>query len=329
MNGFNSEWTSEGKKCKDCQYGFVPHAQTRPYFDIADQFVLADRMFTSNLDESFASHQYAIAGQASSAVDLPSTDLWGCSAGPSDTINTLTQSRTYGTPIPVCLQSETLGDEADAAGVSWRYYAEALNACQSGCGWYSAYQAISHIYNGPDWTSDVVSPPTQILSDIPNGKLANITWVTPTCATSDHASCGSDKGPSWVASIVDAVGSSQFWDTTAIFIMWDDWGGWYDHVAPPYVDYDGLGIRVPMLIVSPYAKKGYVSHVQYEHGSVLRFIEDTFGLPRLAASDTRAASPAADCFDFARPPRAFKKIKAPLTAAELLRMPADPRPVDE
>ncbi|MBV8198109.1 MAG: acid phosphatase, partial [Candidatus Eremiobacteraeota bacterium] len=96
------------------------------------------------------------------------------------------------------------------------------------------------------------------------------------------------------------------------FIMWDDWGGTYDHVPPPYEDYDGLGFRVPLLIISPYAHQNYVSHVQYETSSVLRFVEDLYGLGQLAASDTRANNPAYDCFDFSQEPRPFVKISAPL-----------------
>lgn len=108
--------------------------------------------------------------------------------------------------------------------------------------------------------------------------------------------------------------------------MWDEWGGWYDHVKPPYLDSDGLGMRVPLLVVSPYAKAGYVSHIQYEHGSLLKFIEDIFGLPRLAASDTRANSPAGDCFDFTQKPRPFKPIGKPLTIQEALRMAGSESP---
>ncbi len=90
--------------------------------------------------------------------------------------------------------------------------------------------------------------------------------------------------------------------------MWDDWGGWFDPVKPDFVDYDGLGLRVPLMIVSPYAKSGYVTHVHYETASVLRFIEDTFGLPQLAGSDTRARDPASDALDYHQRPRKFVKI---------------------
>jgi phospholipase C len=155
--------------------------------------------------------------------------------------------------------------------------------------------------------------------DVAKGDLAPVTWVTPTCANSDHASCRSDHGPDWVASVVNAVGESKFWDSTVIFVMWDEWGGWYDHVPPPYVDFDGLGMRVPLLVISPYAKQGFVSHVQYEHGSLLRFIEDEFGLGRLAASDARANSPAPDCLDFTQSPRAFVPFTSTLKDADFLR----------
>jgi hypothetical protein len=171
------------------------------------------------------------------------------------------------------------------------------------------YQAIYHIRFGKDWSKDVISPQTSIFQDIDKGCLANVTWVSPTSATSDHSGFRSNLGPHWVTSVVNKIGQSQFWDSTAIFVYWDEWGGWSDHVPPPYVDYDGLGMRVPLLVISPYAKQGYVSHVQYDQGSILKFIEDQFGLARLASSDMRANSPANDCFDFTQAPRPFKKIK--------------------
>jgi phospholipase C len=107
--------------------------------------------------------------------------------------------------------------------------------------------------------------------------------------------------------------------------MWDEYGGWYDHVAPKMLDYDGLGMRVPLLVISPYAKQGYVSHLQYEHGSILRFVEDQFGLGRLAASDKRARSPAKDCFDFTQSARPFKTLPSALSQSYFEREPIDPR----
>jgi phospholipase C len=330
MDGFDKELVGCGHGPPPCpnstpEYAYVPHSETKPYFAIAQQYVLADRMFASNFDgSSFVSHQYLIAGQANSTIDFPST-VWGCDGGPQDTIATVTEQRAYGNPIQACFDNLTLGDELDAAGVSWRYYTTNLND-PTGNLW-SAYQAIRHIRYGADW-KNVVDPQTRFFKDAQTGNLPAVSWVTPTCRNSDHAGCDTNDGPHWVASLVNAVGTSKYWNSTAIFIVWDDFGGWYDHVPPPLVDYDGLGIRVPLLVVSAYAKKSYVSHVRYENGSILKFVEDQFGLPRLAASDARAMSPQTDCFDFSQPPRAFVPIPSRLSPADLENEPSDPRPPD-
>jgi phospholipase C len=312
MDGFDKEETFEGPPgIKYPEYVYVPHADSKPYFDMAHQWVLGDRMFQSHLDESFVSHQYVIAAQASSSVDLP-YGPWGCSGGPSDTVLTITHDRRYGNGQVVCFDYQTLGDELDRAGLSWRFYASRYGPASGGGGYWSSYQAVKHIYYGPDWKKDVISPNWRFITDVRAGKLANFTWITPVCDDSDHVNCTGGYGPSWVSALVNTVGASKFWKTTAIFIQWDDWGGLYDHVPPPFEDYDGLGFRVPLLVISPYAKHGYVSHVQYETASVLRFAEDLFGLGQLAAADRRANSPALDCFDFAQKPRPFLKIAAPL-----------------
>ncbi len=328
MNGFNLESAGCGSRCPPHpQYSYVPRSETKPYFDIASQYVLADRMYASNFDaSSFISHQYIISGQAESAVDYPDSN-WGCPGGPNDMITEVGPQRQipHGHEV-VCWDPATLGDELDQAHVSWAYYAVGYGSGSPGI--WSAYQAINHIYNGPDWKTDVMTPPSRFLSDVERGRLRSVIWVTPTWPNSDHAGSGSKKGPSWVTALVNAVGESKYWDSTAMFIFWDDYGGWYDPEPPAYKDYDGLGLRLPMLLVSAYAKRGYVSHVHYEHGSILRFVEDTFGLDRLAASDKRARSPAGDCFDFDAPPRKFVKIQAPYDREFFLHQAPDYHIVD-
>ena len=132
--------------------------------------------------------------------------------------------------------------------------------------------------------------------------------MSPNDANSDHAGFGKqDTGPAWVAQDRQRRRHSKYWNSTAIIVVWEDWGGWYDHVPPPQLDYAGLGFRVPMIVVSPYAKSGYVSHTQYEFGSIIRFVEDTFGLGRLGTTDTRATS-IGDVFDFTQQARKFTKI---------------------
>ena len=319
MNGFNNEGGYGGPK--NPQYVYVPHDESKPYFDMANEWVVADRMFQSQLDESFVGHQYVIAAQAQSSVDLPDSLLWGCAGGTQDVVSTITQNRNPDGPTQqACFDYTTLGDELDKASLSWRFYAPHYGNDDGGNGGtWSAYQAIRHIFNGPDWKKDVVSPNWKFITDVRAGKLANFTWITPECAESDHLECGGGYGPSWVSALVDTVGASKFWDSTAIFIQWDDWGGFYDHVAPTFQDYDGTGFRVPLVVISPYAKKNYVSHVPYETASVLRFAEDLYGLNQLAAADTRATSPAGDCFDFSQNPRPFVKIKAPYPASFFIR----------
>jgi phospholipase C len=311
MDGFNRELFGVGAP-HNPQYVYVPQRESRPYFDMAHEWVLADRMFQSQLDESFVAHQYVIAAQADWSVDLPGY-LWGCGAGKRNVVATITIDRNVDGPyVHPCYDYKTLGDELDRAKLSWRFYASSFGSASSGQGaeW-SGYQAVRHIRYGPDWKKDVISPNWKFITDVRAGKLANFTWITPVCADSDHVNCGGGYGPSWVAALVNTVGKSKFWDSTAIFVQWDDWGGLYDHVPPPYLGRDSLGFRVPLLVISPYAKQNYVSHVQYETASVLRFAEDLWGLDRLADADRRANSPAVDCFDFLQKPRPFVRIHAP------------------
>ncbi len=329
MNGFDKE-VAFGGPPKYPQYVYAPRNETKPYWDMANEWVLADNMFQSHLDESFVSHQYVIAAQADSAVDLP-YGAWGCQGGKYDKIATITKQRNlYGPPEQPCWDYTTLGDELDKAGLTWRFYASKYGSADSGSGAYwSSYQAVRHIYYGPDWAKDVKSPNWNFITDVRAGKLANFTWITPVCADSDHVNCPGGYGPSWVAALVNTVGESKFWDSTVIFVQWDDWGGTYDPVKPPYVDKDGLGFRVPLLIISPYAKHGVVTHTQYETASVLRFAEDLWGLNQMAAADARANAPGTDSFDFQQKPRPFVKIAAPEPPKFFMRrLPGDDQAPD-
>jgi phospholipase C len=308
MNGFNNEATDG--RMENPQYVYVPHDESKPYFDMAHEGTLADNMFQSQLDESFVAHQYIIAAQAAWSVDLPN-GLWGCDGAKYDVVRTITFGRQYGPTRRPCYEYTTLGDELDAAHLSWRFYASRYGSRSSGTGGtWSSYQAIGHIFHGPDWKKDVISPNWRFITDVRAGKLANFTWITPVCDDSDHTNCPLGYGPSWVSALVNTVGESKFWDSTVIFIQWDDWGGLYDHVPPPYEGRDSLGFRVPLLILSPYVRHDHVSHVQYETASVLRFAEDLFGLPQMAAADKRAASPAGE-FYFSQKPQPYVHVHAP------------------
>ncbi len=307
MDGWDNEKIEPPQGPPNAPYSYVARDQIAPYWTMAQQYVLSDQAFASNLDASFVSHQYVVGAFAAHTVNGPN-GAWGCEGGKTDTVPVLTRKRTIAKKqIVACFDFPTIATEADTAGVSWRFYAGDISGDG---GIWSSYQADKRVFNGPDWSADVINPPSQFLSDVANGTLANITWITPTYGNSDHAGSQASGGPAWVASLVDSVGKSKFWKSTAIFVLWDDWGGWFDPVAPIFEDYDGLGFRVPLIILSPYAEKGTVTHTQYETSSALRFIEDDFGLAPMAKSDTRANDPANDpvIFNFKQKPRKFKNI---------------------
>jgi phospholipase C len=215
-----------------------------------------------------------------------------------------------------CFDYQTIADLLDAKSVSWKYYTVPLGTPGypvpgAGDVW-SAFDAIRHIRYGPDWTTNIVTPPPQIFTDIQNGNLAQVTWIMPAYSYSDHAGTGATAaGPDWVANIVNAIGGSQFWDSTVIFITWDDWGGCYDHVPPPQIDNMGIGFRVPLIIVSPYAKHGYVSHQVHEFSGFLKYTEEVFQLANLGQRDVNADD-FSDCFDYTQKPAAYTPVPVTL-----------------
>jgi phospholipase C len=311
---------------------------------MAKRYVLADRMFSTQFDASFVAHLDLIAGTSSvspttSETGLPTAMPWGCGAPVGTTTSLLHRGRELSPngPFPCFTQFATLADTLDAAGRSWKYYAPALG--QSGSIW-SIFQSIKRIYLGPEWQKNVISPQTRVLQDAAAGNLASVSWVVPDSQDSDHAGVTTDRGPSWVASVVNAVGEGPDWNSTAIVILWDDWGGWYDHVPPPQLDFRGLGIRVPCIIVSPYARSGSISHTVYEFGSVLHFAEQAFNLPPLGPNqlgggpsdlgytDVRGAS-LADSFDFTQKPRRFQPIPVPHKMSEFLNERPSNKPPDD
>ena len=166
-----------------------------------------------------------------------------------------------------------------------------------------------------------MNPETQIFADVASGTLPQVSWVIPSVPNSDHPLAHSNTGPSGVASVVNAIGASPYYGSTAIFITWDDWGGWYDHVPPPQVDAMGLGFRVPLIVASPYAKHGYVSHVTHEFGSILRFTEETFGLATLGTRDA-LSDDLRDCFDFKQTVAPYVTIQTRYRKTFFLQQPA-------
>ncbi|HEV3092636.1 MAG TPA: alkaline phosphatase family protein [Candidatus Cybelea sp.] len=338
LNGFNlaKSTCQVGEHCLPKAlrpYGYVPHAEIAPYFEMAEQYAFGDHMFQTNEGPSFPAHQYIISGTstptdnsplraASNAFEPSGGFTGGCDSPPGSLVYLIDEAGNQDEATFPCFERITLMDLLERKGLSWRYYESHF-----GAGLWQAPDAIQHIRYGKLYATDVVSPPSTVLTDIAGGRLANVVWVTPTAKASDHAGVTDGTGPSWVASVVNAIGKSPYWSDTAIFVTWDDWGGWYDHVPPPQYNSYELGFRVPLIVISPYAKTHYVSHVQHEFGSILKFTEQSFGLGSLNTTDVRADN-LADCFNFKAAPRRFTPIAAPLGPRYFLNQPPSTEAVD-
>lgn len=339
------------------QFLYVNPSDVQPYFQMAEQYAFGDRMFQTNEGPSFPAHQFIISGTSAPTststsfvaenalgVSNPGNNT-GCTAPPAEYVSVIDPTGNEGTKMYPCTDHPALTDQLDQKNISWKYYTPSAgslwtgpNAIQHMCG-PNATPPNATACVGSDWVNHVVLYTTQnpapILTDISSNQLPQVSWVIPAGQNSDHAG-GTDRtgGPSWVASIVNAIGNSSYWANTAIIVTWDDWGGWYDHVPPPKVVDDGTswgsgyiyGFRVPLIVISPFAKAAYISHANHDFGSILNLIEDTFGLSSLGYADAYANDDLGDCFNFNQAPLTFKTINAPLSADHFLydRSPAEP-----
>lgn len=177
--------------------------------------------------------------------------------------------------------------------MSWNYYAPGQN--QSGYIW-SALNAIRHIRLTSLWTQRVV-PTEQFVTDAQNGNLPAVSWLVTKSATSEHPPASVCLGENWTVQQLNAVMQGPDWESTVVFLTWDDFGGFYDHVPPPVVDNFGFGPRVPFLVISPWVRQGRITHTTLEFSSVLKFIEERFDLDPLTERD-QDANDLVDSFDF-------------------------------
>ncbi len=337
MDGFDLIGSgADGSSAPACLYAYqyVNPADVAPYWDIARQYVLADHTFQTQGSSSFTAHQDLIAGgtqidPTQALIDNPSYFPWGCDA--KKTVRTSVIQKYSGKvytdgPFP-CLNYQTMRDLLDAKSVSWKFYALPVVKLSAGPGIWSAFDAIRAVRYGPEWRTNVTRTNLRFFTDVSRHQLPDVSWITPDAVNSDHPAEKSDTGPSWVAKIVNAIGQSRYWDSTAIVIVWDDWGGFYDNALPPHPrDWQGgPGFRVAMLIVSPYVKP-HVDHAVYHFGSILHFIEDVWSLGSLGNDDTSTSIGGA--FDFRMPARKFKVIPSKYSLDFFLHQEPSGRPPD-
>jgi phospholipase C len=340
----------------DPEYYYVQPSDVQPYFTMAETYTFGDRMFQTNQGPSFPAHQYIISGTSATtehgifdAADNPqfNAGLAGCIAPPGayvsliDTTNPDPNTNETQTAYP-CFEHPTLTDLLDAAELSWKYYTPSPGSIWTGP------DAINHMCGpnlpppnatscmAPEWTNHVVieGQQNQIVNDITHGQLATVSWVIPNGNASDHPG-NEGNGPSWVASIVNAIGTSQYWKDTAIIITWDDWGGWYDHEPPTFLgapqgDYQ-YGFRVPLLVVSAYTPAAYVDNNRMDFGTILRFLEHNFSIEEgsLNFADARTQIDLTEFFNLNQAPRPFQIVPAPLDANYFLNDKTPPTDPDD
>ncbi len=193
-----------------------------------------------------------------------------------------------------CIDIPVLPDRLEAAGIDWRYYLGEN-------GYVRPFRMVRHIRDGPLWNKVVAED--RFLRDLESGALPAVSWLIPDVEESEHPAAGSMcRGENWTVQIMNAIMASPEWKRTAVVITWDDFGGFYDHVRPPHVDLFGFGPRVPMLLISPWARRGHIASQTLEFSSVLKMIETIWGLEPLTDRD-RHASDMLELFEFERPPR--------------------------
>ncbi len=298
------------------------------YWAYAHQFVLQDAMFESAASWSLPAHLYMVS--AWSARCTTPGDPMSCN-------NTLEIGAPNATPGPSGFPNPPDFAWTDltwllhAGGVSWAYYvADGFQPdCEDDgmlCPPKRQSAGTPAIWNPLPWFDTVrennqlsnIRPLTDFVTAVKDGTLPSVSWITPDQAVSEHPPSLISHGQAYVTGLINAIMQSPEWSSTAIFVSWDDWGGFYDHVVPPTVDSNGYGLRVPGLVISPYAKAGYIDHQTLSYDAYLKFIEDDFlasaridpttdGRPDLRPDVRENAAVLGDLsadFDFNQPPRA-------------------------
>jgi phospholipase C len=318
--------------------GFVQsHRSDIPnYWRYAQHFTLADRFFSSIYGPTGVEHLWTFASQSDRFVDHERPGLFGTGRrefcdDPTELAFSFPvlgrdqqeqiyrleeqgragadQVQTFYRPRWPCTDVAVLPDRLEAAGISWKEYRGENE-------WVQPLRMVKHVRFSSMY-DNVVTPQTY-LHDLKAGTLPSVSWLTPPFGLSDHPPTSLCAGENWTVEYLNALMQSPYWDSTAVIMTWDDFGGFYDHVPPPHVDLYGLGPRVPAIVISPYARPGYIDHTTYEFASVLRFIETIFDVPPLTSRDANA-NDMLGAFDFSQQPQAPLVLK-PRTC------PAGPKP---
>lgn len=278
----NHDWTSahadfDGARMDGFVYsegnvetlGYYTRAELPRYWAAADEYALCDHFFTSVMSESAPNHLFLVAGTAGGLRN---------------------------DAVPATLRMPSIFEALDRVGATWKVY-----------GFTKWYGQFDYLQSNAAARQNLRSA-KQFATDLTDGALADVTWIVGAPGGDEHPPASIAQGQNAVADgVINAIGRGPAWSSSAVFVTWDDFGGFYDHLAPPQVDSEGYGFRVPCLVVSPFARRGVIDPTIYDHTSLLRFVEDRFGLPPLATRDA-AATPITAAFDFAQSARPFAPI---------------------
>ena len=334
MDGFVAQQEAAKKGCASqfnpaCGNGAATHdvmgyhdgREIPNYWAYARNFVLQDHMFEPAASWSLPSHLFLVSGWSASCRNA--LNPMSCRS------NLLQPDRERITGQPDYAWTD-LTYLLHRDGVSWAYYVAPGTQpdCDDdaiSCAPKQQNAGTPEIWNPlPDF-ADVrqdgqvanVEPLDRFYASARAGSLPAVSWITPNGKVSEHPPALVSTGQSYVTGVVNAIMRSPEWPSTAIFLAWDDWGGFYDHVVPPTVDQNGYGLRVPGIVISPYARRGVVDHQQLSFDAYLKFIEDDFlGSQRLdpatdgrpdSRPDVRESAPGLGSlvrdFDFGQQPR--------------------------
>jgi len=284
---------SQARGLGNVTVSYYDRRQLGYYWSLAENYTIGDRYFHSMLGPTVPNRLFSFAGTNDG---LESNAIWLAN-----------------------ISSPTIFGQLQSRGISWRYY-------------YSPGVLVAplptyfpEVASNPDMRARVV-PMDELSKDLSSGNLAQVVYVDPSehFSISEHPPEDVAVGEAWTKTLMDAIMSGSSWSSTAIFLTWDESGGFYDHAPPPQVDHWGYGFRVPMIVVSPYARRGFVDHDTMDHTSILKFIADNWQLPYLTEREARAGN-LTTAFKFMAPSGIVPRISpasgevAPAASMELVK----------
>jgi phospholipase C len=238
-------------------FGYYDQSDIPYYWSLAQNYTLFDNYFTSAMGPSLPNHLYLVAAQDDDVADEVADQN-------------------------ADLNISSIANELEAAHDTWAYYSPYTVGNENALGLVSSVASNATMMQNLKFSQ-------QFLTDLQNGSMPSVSYITADDGQNEHPPYPPQEGEAWVQGIISAIQASPYWDSTVILLTWDDYGGWYDHVAPPQVDKYGDGFRVPLLMISPFAKQGYIDSTLSDHTSIVKFIERIFDLPTMTQRDATSS----------------------------------------